>query len=228
MTADAGPAAAPTSVLLLEDVGSARELYTRWLEGEGFAVTPLRSLDALEREALRVQPDVALIDIQLQRKDDITGFGAAAIIRRVSPDTAIAVFTSYGDDVLKEHLPRVLGNTEELLPDEIFDGVLLKNMSTDEIADGIRQLCTKAAFIAPEAIKYARPRATLLNVREIECIKGLCNGLNHTDLEHQLHLSAKTVHRALVSAKEKLGVMGGDAELVREAYRRRIITGEPA
>jgi DNA-binding NarL/FixJ family response regulator len=224
MTADAEITNEAISVLLLEDLGSARELYSRWLQDEGFVVTAVRSLETLEREASRSHPDVALVDVNLRQKDDVDGFKAAAIIKRASPETAVAIFTSYGEDVLKEHLPRVLGYVGDLPAEETFDGVLLKDMSTDEIARAIRELDARGAFIASQALRYTKP-SSLLTERERHCIDGLCSGLNRTDLERELHIATKTVQRAIASAKEKLGVTGGDAELVKVAYSRRIISG---
>lgn len=212
----------PISVLLLEDIASTRELYAAWLREEGFEVFPVRALEGLERELERVRPDVALVDVQLH-EDDTEGFGAAAIIKRVSPETVVAVFTAYGPEVLREHLPRVLGYTAELDEHETFDGVLLKDMSMAEIAHGIRELDAKSAYIAPEALTLTKPGNRRLTERERDCIKGLARGLSHQDLERELHLSPKTVYRAIESGKMKLGVTGGDGELVKAAYQRRVL-----
>jgi DNA-binding NarL/FixJ family response regulator len=146
------------------------------------------------------RPDVALLDIRMPVLD---GLGAAAELRRVVPDTAVVVLTTYSED---EYITRAL--------DSGASGFLLKSGDPHELMAAIRAVHAGAAFLSPPIARRviqqvsdgrmtrqaaARERIAGLTPRERDVLALVGAGLSNADIGERLFLVEGTV-KAYVSA----------------------------
>ena len=104
--------------------------------------------DGVEAVAMcgRVNPDVVLMDLVMPEMD---GASATAAIRDANPDVQVIALTSFKEDDLVQGA---------LQAGAI--GYLLKNVSTDELADAIRSAYAGRPTLAPEAAQALIHTAT--------------------------------------------------------------------
>ena len=94
------------SVLVVDDNAGVRRALRVFLEQRGYRVSgeAIDGVDAIHK-AEEQKPDLILMDLAMP---NLTGSGAAAVIRKKVPDARIVVFTLYGD-ALGKHLASKLG-----------------------------------------------------------------------------------------------------------------------
>lgn len=146
------------------------------------------------------RPDVALLDIRMPRMD---GLAAAAELRRVAPEVAVVMLTTFDED---DYVARALV--------EGASGFLLKAADPRELIIGVRAVAEGAAFLSPRIAHrviatmgpagmsrntLARKRIGVLTPRERDVLGLLGEGLPNQDIAARLHLSEGTV-KAHVSA----------------------------
>ena len=136
----------------------------------------------------RVQPDLVLMDLVMPEMDGAT---ATRLIRERFPQTQVIALTSFKEDDLVQGV---------LEAGAI--GYLLKNVSTDELADAIRSAHVGRPTLAPEAAQALIHNATRkqsmelgddLTEREREVLGLMVQGLNNTMIAEKLVVSRSTV-----------------------------------
>ena len=128
-------------VLLADDHGVIRDGLGRLiggLEDVELVGTAADGADAIDK-AKQLQPDVVLMDLDMPRMD---GIEATRQVLADRPDTAVLVLTSFSDRA------RILGAIEAGAC-----GYLLKDVSADEVADGIRAAARGESPIDPRAAR---------------------------------------------------------------------------
>jgi DNA-binding NarL/FixJ family response regulator len=152
------------------------------------------------------RPRVALLDIRMPRWD---GLSAAAEIRRLAPETATLMLTTFGEDDL---IARALGHGAS--------GFLLKSGDPRELLAGIRAVADGGAYLSPRVARrvielsggqmartpYARDRLTGLTDREREVLALVGAGLSNAEIARRLHLVEGTVKSYLTSIFTRLEV----------------------
>ncbi|WP_250029994.1 response regulator transcription factor [Paractinoplanes maris] len=181
-------------LLLAEDQGMMRSALALLLNLEpdievvAETGTTAEALDA----ALRVRPDVALLDIEMP---DGSGLDTAAALRDELPDCRVLILTTFGRP---GYLRRAMeaGAT----------GFLVKDGPVEELAAAVRRVLTGERVIDPAlaaAALSAGPNP--LSDRERDVLHAAVDGATVADIAGRLHLSESTVRNYLSAAIGKTG-----------------------
>jgi DNA-binding NarL/FixJ family response regulator len=188
------------SVLIADDHGVIRDGLGRLidaLEDIDLAGTAADGAEAVERSR-ELHPDVVLMDLDMPVMD---GIEATRRITEERPGTAVLVLTSFSDRA------RILGALSAGAC-----GYLLKDASSDEVADGIRAASRGESPLDPRAARTiisarAEPDPLgSLSAREREVLALLVEGLANKLIARRLEISEKTVKSHLTRIFRELGV----------------------
>jgi len=188
------------SVLIADDHGVIRDGLGRLidaLEDIELAGTAVDGAEAVER-VRELAPDVVLMDLDMPRMD---GIEATRLITEERPGTAVLVLTSFSDRA------RILGALSAGAC-----GYLLKDASSEEVADGIRAASRGESPLDPRAARTiisarAEPDPIgALSAREREVLALLVEGLANKLIARRLDISEKTVKSHLTRIFRELGV----------------------
>jgi DNA-binding NarL/FixJ family response regulator len=190
-------------LVLADDHRMLREGLRRSMADEGFDVVG-EAGDG--EEAVRlcqdVRPDVVLMDVTMP---DVDGVQATARIRSENPDVRVVMLTMHADDSVIASAIRAGAS-----------GYLVKDCSTDEIAEAVRLAADDDAALSPGLA------ASMLNeVRRLEPVNGsdgdravtkreeevlqlIADGCSTSEVAQQLYISQKTVKNHLASIYQKL------------------------
>jgi len=180
-------------VLLAEDMHMVRGALVALLELEADieVVAELASGDEILPTARTVQPDVAIIDIDLPGKDGIT---AATEINTELPSCRILILTSLGRP----------GAVRRAL-DARVHGFMLKDAPPEKLANAVRQISVGRRVIDSElALTAWDTEDCPLATREIEILRLAADGQDAAGIAAHLFLSPGTVRNYLTSAVTKL------------------------
>jgi two-component system, NarL family, response regulator LiaR len=195
--------AEPIRVLIVDDHAVVREGLQAFLElQEGIEVAG-QAVDgeAAIEAALRLRPDVILMDLVMPRLD---GVAAMRSLRESVPDARVIVLTSFLDD--DKLLPALRAGAA---------GYLLKNAEPHEIVRAVRAAHAGEALLDP--VVAARLVETLatdgaeepldqLTPREREVLVLMGRGFPNKRIARELDLSEKTVKTHVGHVLAKLGV----------------------
>ena len=145
-----------------------------------------------------LRPDVVLMDLDMPVMD---GIEATKLITEAGDGTAVLVLTSFSDRA------RILGALSAGAC-----GYLLKDASSEEVADGIRAASRGESPLDPRAARTiisarAEPDPMgALSSREREVLELLVEGLPNKLIARRLEISEKTVKSHLTRIFRELGV----------------------
>jgi DNA-binding NarL/FixJ family response regulator len=188
------------SVLIADDHGVIRDGLGRLIDALDdieLAGTANDGAEAVERSR-ELTPDVVLMDLDMPRMD---GIEATRLIVEERPGTAVLVLTSFSDRA------RILGALSAGAC-----GYLLKDASSEEVADGIRAASRGESPLDPRAARTiisarAEPDPVgSLSAREREVLTLLVEGLPNKLIARRLDISEKTVKSHLTRIFRELGV----------------------
>jgi DNA-binding NarL/FixJ family response regulator len=182
------------------------------------------------REALDLarahRPDVALLDIRMPRLD---GLGAAAELRRVMPDVAVVMLTTFSEDA---YISEAL--------DSGASGFLLKSGDPYELMAAVRAVHGGASYLSPPIAhrviqrvsggRMSRESAALgrigvLSPREREVLALVGAGLSNAEIGERLFLVEGTVKAYVSAVLSRLGVKNRVQAAVL-AYEAGLVTGD--
>ncbi|KPV45518.1 response regulator transcription factor [Alicyclobacillus ferrooxydans] len=195
----------PTTILLVDDHALVRQGIRLLLEEESNleVVGEAESGDEAVPLAVRLQPDIILMDVHMPKGTD--GIVATRHIRETVPASRVLMLTMFDDE---PHIERMLSAGAS--------GVLFKHDSSDQIIEAIR------AILASPSIPYLPARIpldtktrilqrlqtqkharSLLSPRETEVLTLIARGYTNKEVADRLHISIKTVeaHRAHIVAR---------------------------
>ena len=181
-------------ILLAEDQGMVRGALATLLnlEADIEVVSQVSGGDRVVAEALRTEPDIALLDIEMPGLD---GLSAAAALRVARPDCRVLILTTFGRP---GYLRRAI--------DAGVAGFLVKDGPVEELAHAIRRVLAGEQVIDPKlALAALSTGNNPLSPRERDVLGAATDGSTATDIARLFHLSEGTVRNYLSSAIQKTG-----------------------
>ncbi|MEV0619350.1 response regulator transcription factor [Nonomuraea sp. NPDC050404] len=181
-------------------------------------------LDAI-RLSHELRPDVVLMDLHLPGLD---GVAATERITAELPEARVLALSTFD---LQEHVVAALRAGAS--------GFLPKDVSPEELIDGIRIVHRGDATVAPRLllgligtfVRPARPRTvappsaelSVLSERELRVLELIASGLSNAQIAQELGLSISTVKNRVSDLFAKLGIRDR-AQAVIVAYEAGLVT----
>jgi DNA-binding NarL/FixJ family response regulator len=209
----------PISILLADDHLLVCEALKSRIEQEPDmqVVAMAGNADQAASEAIRLNPDIVLMDIAMP---GLVPFEAVKIIRIHSPETKIIFLSALSHD-------RCI---EEALSSGAA-GYLTKTDSPQSVIQGIRTVAAGGVCFSPEiqsrlatgpkgaaTASKGPTRTSTLSRREMEVLQYLARGMSKKEIAHTMHISVKTVERHADRLMAKLDIHDR-VELARFAIR---------
>lgn len=209
-------------LMLADDHRMLREGLRRSLTDEGFDVVGEAS-DGEEavRLADALRPDVILMDVTMP---DVDGVEATRRIHQQLPDVRVVMLTMHADQSVIAEALRAGAS-----------GYLVKDCSTDEIADAVRQAASEDATLSPELatamldeVRRIEPDPVdadadrVVTKREVEVLQLIADGCSTPEVAERLFISQKTVKNHLASIYHKLDARDR-TQAVLQAVRMGIV-----
>lgn len=188
-------------LLLADDHRMLREGLRRSMTEEGFDVIgeARNGLEAVEM-ANALVPDVVLMDVSMPELD---GIEAARRVHQDRPEVRVLMLTMHADADMVASAIRAGAS-----------GYLVKDCSTDEIADAVRMAASGDTALSPqlastmldELRRMDRPveDSRLITKREEEVLQLIADGCSTPEVAAALYISQKTVKNHLASIYQKL------------------------
>ena len=203
-------------VMVADDHTLVRQSLVSVLAASGVCEVVGEAADGIEAVALalRLRPDVAIVDISMP------GLSGIEVVRRLHaelPATRTLVLTMHEEDEYVLHVVRAGAS-----------GYLLKDSAIDELIHAVRQVHAgrrhfgaDAARVLAEAVLQPNESADpygRLTAREREIFHLVVEGATSKEVARRLDISVKTAENHRASILDKLGARN-TAELVRYAVR---------
>jgi DNA-binding NarL/FixJ family response regulator len=201
------------SVLLVDDHPVVRAgLRTLLAQPDLAVVAEACDGDEAVELAVRLEPNVVLMDIEMPKLD---GIAATRRIKLARPQIAVVILTTFETEA---DVTRAV--------DAGALGYLLKDSPSSEILGAIRGAAAGRATLSPQAaarvMARARTDAPALSRRELEILERVAKGSTNAAIAKALRISEATVKTHLLHVFEKLGVKDRTAA-VTTAIERKIL-----
>jgi two-component system, NarL family, response regulator DegU len=208
-------------LLLADDHRMLREGLRRSMTDEGFDVIgEAENGEEAVRLVEELQPDVVLMDVTMP---EMGGVEATRLIRQEAGPTRVIMLTMHAD--------------KEVLAEAIragASGYLVKDCSTDEVADAVRIAAKGEMALSPalaatmlDEVRRLDAPATpdddrVITKREEEVLQLIVDGCSTPEVAERLYISQKTVKNHLASIYQKLDARDR-TQAVLQAVRMGII-----
>jgi two-component system, NarL family, response regulator DesR len=182
-------------ILLAEDQAMVRGALTALLrlEDDIEVVAEVSQGDQVLEAAVKSQPDVALLDIEMPGGG---GLSAAQVLHKNLPSCRIVILTTFGRS---GYLRRAMESGAV--------GFLLKDAPADQLAVAIRRVMAGERVVDPDlALSALSDGNNPLTPRERDVLRASLDGVSIADIATQLYLSEGTVRNHISTAIQKLNV----------------------
>lgn len=209
-------------VLLADDHEMLLDMLRNLLEPEFEVIGAVADGAALLETALRLQPDIALVDIIMPK---LSGLDAGRHLAACAPAIRIVYLTMEADEVL----------AAEAFTNGAF-GYLLKANSTAELMRAMRLAASSRRYLTPAIANgdvdalcrtYSASPVARLSDRELEVLKLVVSGLPMKSIARKLGIAPRTVAFHKYRAMGTLGLHGNSA-LIEFAVRHGLLRANAA
>ena len=180
-------------VLLAEDQAMVRGALAALLhlEEDIEVVAEIVRGDEVVNAALKTQPDVALLDIEMPGMD---GLSAASVLHDTLPSCRIVILTTFGRS----------GYLRQAMESGAL-GFVIKDARATELAAAIRRVMVGERVVDPElALSALSDGSNPLTPREQDVLRASLEGASIAGIAAQLFISEGTVRNHLSAAIQKL------------------------
>ena len=210
--------------MLADDHRMLREGLRRSMTDQGFDVVgEAGNGDEAVRMAELLRPDIILMDVTMPEMD---GVEATRQIRAIAPNIRIVMLTMHAE--------------QGVLADAIragASGYLVKDCSTEEIADAVRLAVSGESALSPQIAASmldevrrlgdaqafgAADEERIVSRREEEVLQLIADGCSTPEVAERLYISQKTVKNHLASIYQKLDARDR-TQAVLQAVRMGIV-----
>ena len=201
-----------TTVLLADDHPGILAAVSKYLERAGLEIVG-RAKDGNEalREIEAKLPAVALLDIQMP---GVTGIEVTRQAARCAPDTAVILFSGYGDRT----------QVVEAL-DAGARGFLMKNAALAEVLRAVQVVSRGGTYVDAmlSEVSDVPEIAPTLTQRDRDMLRLLARGESYEEIGAALFISSAAARKLMGRIKAKLGA-ATPTEAVAVALRHSLIT----
>ena len=165
---------------------------------------------AAVREAVRLQPDVVVMDLMMPRMD---GVEATAELRRKVPAAKVVILTSYST---ADGIAHAI--------DAGAVGALTKTADDSSLLSAIRIVAGGGRFVSPRIARMLQesPPVPTLTGKQREILESMARGLSNIDIARQLDISPTVVREHITTILEKIGA-ANRTEAVAIALRKQLL-----
>ena len=162
------------------------------------------------RKALKLAPDVIVMDLVMPRKD---GIAATAELQREVPSAKILILTTFGSS---ENIAKALKAGAV--------GAVLKSSGNDELIGAVLKVAKGERYLSGEVQQLLKDDPPLpdLSPRQIEILDSVARGLTNKEISTQLDISIESVKSHVKIILEKLGA-GSRTEAASIAQRKQLL-----
>ena len=195
-------------ILLADDHVTVRHGLKLLIDGQADMKVVAEASDgeAAIRSALKVKPDVIVMDISMP---GMTGLVATRKLRQLQPHAAIVTLTRHGDDAYLQELLRAGAAgyvLKQSAPTELLQAIRATAAGGQYLDSTLTSRVT-AGFLGREGRKVNRASVTLTE-REAEVLRLIASGYSNKEIAARLALSVKTIEAHKANAMRKLGLNG--------------------
>lgn len=210
----------PIRVLLIDDHQLLRESLKGMLEATGDirVVATLGSAEGALEVALRCQPQVVLMDIDMPGK---LCFEAARELKQAMPETQVLFLSAFSNDRYIEDALRANATgylTKDQSSEELTAAIRSASMSIATFSQRVRARLVLDGSGALRLESGTATRSSALTQRELEILRYVARGLSKKEIASLLERSPATVERHTENLMAKLDIHDR-VELARFAIR---------
>ena len=162
------------------------------------------------KEAMRLQPDVVIMDLMMPKMD---GAAATAALRDRLPEAKVIILTTFGSS---DGIAHALESGAA--------GALMKTADDAALISTIRSVAGGMTVISPEIRRLLAedPPIPVLTSRQTEVLQSMMRGLTNRDIAKQLGIRQDGVNEHVAAILAKIGA-ANRTEAVAIALRKHLL-----
>ena len=166
--------------------------------------------DMAVKEALRLAPDVVIMDLMMPKKDGAT---ATAELHEKLPSAKVIILTTFG---ASDGIAHALESGAA--------GALMKNADDDVLVSTIRAVAGGRTVVSADIKRILEndPPVPKLTPRQIEVLQSMTRGLTNRDIAKQLGIRQDRVNEHVAAILTKIGA-ANRTEAVAIALRKHLL-----